>query len=281
MSLIMSLLWAIWGIPALSLGGYWIYQQHRKKQRKIIAARPWPEDWEQILKDQVPIYRRLPEKYKQELQGLIQVFLAEKNFEGCGGLTLTETIKLIIAAQACILLLNRDVPLYPKLQSILVYPSAFVAKMSQEQGWGTFVEKEQARLGESWHRGMVVLAWDHIKMESRDIRDGHNVVLHEFAHQLDQEDGRSDGTPLLEQNSHYVSWAKHLGEVYKELQERVTRHLPSFIDSYGATNPAEFFAVITETFFEKPHGLQKKYPQLYEELKNYYQLNPIEWREKS
>lgn len=277
----MSLLWAIWGIPALSLGGYWIYQQHRKKQREKIAALPWPEDWEQILWDQVPIYRRLPEKYKHELRGLIQIFIAEKHFEGCGGLTLTETMKVIIAAQACILLLNREVPLYPKLQSILVYPSVFVAKMSQEQGWGTFVEKEQARLGESWHRGMVVLAWDHIKMESRDIRDGHNVVLHEFAHQLDQEDGRSDGTPLLEQNSHYVSWAKHLGEVYEELQERVARHIPSFIDSYGATNPAEFFAVITETFFEKPEGLQKKYPQLYEELKNYYQLNPIEWREKS
>lgn len=207
--------------------------------------------------------------------------MATKHFEGCGGLEVTEEMKLIIAAQACILLLNRKIPLFPKLQTILVYPQAFVAKMAREQGWGTFVEQEQARLGESWHQGMVVLAWDHIKKESHGVFDGHNVVLHEFAHQLDQEDGRSDGTPLLEQSSSYVSWAKHLGEVYQELCESTARHLPNFIDSYGATNPAEFFAVITETFFEKPQGLKRKYPELYEELRTYYQLDPIEWREQA
>jgi MtfA peptidase len=103
------------------------------------------------------------------------------------------------------------------------------------------------------------------------------VVLHEFAHQLDQEDSRSDGSPYLEKSTHYVSWARHLGEVYKELREAVTLNQPTFLDAYGATNPAEFFAVLTETFFEKPLGLKKNYPELYEELKSYYKLDPVYW----
>ncbi len=277
----MNPLWAIWAIPAIGFGIWGWYHRNRQKKRDRLTQLPWPASWEKILQSQVTLYRRLPSIYKKQLQGLIQIFLAEKRFEGCGGLTITEEMRIVIAAQACVLLLNRKIPLYPKLETILVYPQAFVAKVAQEQGWGTYVEKEQARLGESWHHGIVVLAWDHIKHESQDIPNGHNVVLHEFAHQLDQEDGRSDGTPLMENNSHYVSWSKHLGAVFEELQETAAKHLPSFIDTYGATNAAEFFAVITETFFEKSQGLKNKYPELYEELKTYYQLDPIQWRENS
>ena len=258
-----------------SLLGYRHFR--RKSRRKKLMSHPWPESWGNILREKVPIYNRLPEQFKKELHGLIHIFIDEKPFEGCAGLEVTEEMKVIIAGQACILLLNRPANFYPKLDVILVYPSAYVAKTVEQHGWGTFVEKEQARLGESWHSGIVVLAWDSIVHETRDVRDGHNVVLHEFAHQLDQEDGSSDGAPLLETKSQYVSWARHLGTVYSELQEAVARHRPTFIDQYGATNPAEFFAVVTETFFEKGAGLKRRMPELYEELRTYYQLDPASW----
>ncbi|MEC4684995.1 MAG: M90 family metallopeptidase [Nitrospirota bacterium] len=131
-----------------------------------------------------------------------------------------------------------------------------------------------ARLGESWNSGELVLAWDHVKQESVDIRDGHNVVLHEFSHQLDQEDGRADGGPILDRGSSYVAWARILGREYGELVEKVKKHYKDVIDSYGATNPAEFFAVITEAFFKKPAKLKQKHPALYEELKLYYKMDP-------
>lgn len=249
----------------------------KKYRRQKLQNQSWPHKWENWLQELVPLYRKLPQKHQRELQGLVQIFLAEKYFEGCGGLQITEEMKVLIATQACILLLNRKTNLYPRLQTVIVYPSAFVARGIEQTGWGGFVEKEQARLGESWHQGMVVLAWDHINKEAHDANPGHNVVLHEFAHQLDQEDGRSDGAPLLEKGAHYTSWAQHLGEVYEELQTSVRKHEASFLDQYGATNPAEFFAVITETFFEKPIAMQKKLPDLYQELSSYYQLDPATW----
>jgi MtfA peptidase len=249
----------------------------RTLRRRKLRVLPWPAPWEEMAEKNVPLYSKLPSASRDQLHGLVQIFLAEKHFEGCGGLELTEEIKVTIAIQACILLLNRKIPIYPKLQSILVYPHAFVAKTVREHGWGAFVEEEQARLGESWHQGLVVLAWDQIGHASRDIHNGHNVVLHEFAHQLDQEDGHSDGAPLMETGSQYISWARHLGQTYQELREAVAKHQETFLDQYGATNPAEFFAVLTETFFEKPLALKNKIPALYEELKNYYKLDPAQW----
>ncbi|MDX1386922.1 MAG: zinc-dependent peptidase [bacterium] len=266
----------------IGFGLLWLgraYFRHRRRER--LRLQPIPPHWKEILEEEVPIYRYLNSELREQLHGLIQIFIAEKPFEGCGGLEVTEEMKVIIAAQACVLLLNRKVKMYPKLDAILVYPTAFVAKTVEQHGWGGFVEKEQVRLGESWHQGMLVLAWDNVQRGAHDPRDGHNVVLHEFAHQLDQEDGRSNGAPLLEKGSHYAGWARHLGEAYKELQAKVAEHQPSLIDPYGATNPAEFFAVLTETFFEKARALKKKYPKLYQELKTYYNLDPATWNEES
>lgn len=253
----------------------------RTRRRERLRRQPIPPKWRELLEKEVPIYSYLSPALREQLHGLIQIFIAEKHFEGCGGLEVTEDMKVIIAAQACVLLLNRKIKMYPKLDAILVYPTAFVAKSVEQHGWGGFVEKEQVRLGESWHQGMLVLAWDNVQRGAHDPRDGHNVVLHEFAHQLDQEDGRSDGAPLLEKGSQYAGWARHLEAAYNDLQTKVAAHQPSFIDPYGATNPAEFFAVLTETFFEKSRGLKKKYPELYEELKNYYKLDPANWEVKS
>jgi Mlc titration factor MtfA (ptsG expression regulator) len=175
------------------------------------------------------------------------------------------------------LLLNRDSDVYPKLFSILVYPDAYKTGKSslfrpEEQD-----NAEEVRLGESWKTGSVVLAWDHVRHGATDRKDGHNLVLHEFAHQLDQEDGRSDGAPILEQRSHYIPWARVLSSEYERLRERTRGGRKTVMDRYGATNPAEFFAVATETFFEKPKQMKKKHPELYEELKNYYKIDPVTW----
>jgi len=248
----------------------------RNTRRQRLMKQPFPREWEEILRENVALYKHLPEDLRERLHCYINVFLDEKNFEGCGGLQLTEAMKVTIAAQACLLLLKGNPTFYPRLKSIVVYPGAYIAKQTTLVG-GIPVLTDSARLGESWNSGELVLAWDHVKQESVDIRDGHNVVLHEFSHQLDQEDGRADGAPILEQGTSYVAWARILGREYGELVEKVKKHHRDVIDSYGATNPAEFFAVITEAFFKKPAKLKQKHPELYEELKLYYKMDPLKW----
>ena len=248
----------------------------KKHKREKIRARPFPEQWLAIIKKNVAFYHRLPEGDQKELLEHILVFLEEKNFEGCGGLQMTDEIKVTIAAQACILLLHREVRYYPELYSILVYPTAFIAKGRQELAPGYFVETDQIHLGESWKHGALVLAWDMVKAGAADIHDGHNVVFHEFAHQLDTEDGRADGAPLLERRSMYIAWARILGREYQKLRDEVGRHHATVLDQYGATDPAEFFAVATECFFEKSTEMKRRHPELYEELKLYYKQDPAE-----
>ena len=245
-----------------------------RRRRERLRATPVPEAWVAIIEANCPFYRNLSESDRRELQGHIQVFLSEKHFEGCGGLTLTDEIKLTIAAQACLLLLHRETDYYRRLVTVLVYPSAYVARGATPLHGGFALEGEEVRLGEAWVDGVVVLSWDDVRAGAADVRDGHNVVLHEFAHQLDQEDGAADGAPILEHRSQYVAWARVLGAEYEQLRAAKKAHRKSVLDTYGATKPAEFFAVATECFFEKPAQLLKKHPELYEELKTYYQQDP-------
>jgi hypothetical protein len=246
----------------------------RRAKRKGLLIFPFPEDWVLILKKNMPLYNRLPDSLKEELHGLVNIFLAEKKFEGCSGLTITDEIKVTIAAQACMLLLNRKTSYFKKLRTILVYPQTYVARTKSSNGVIT-VDGRSVRLGESWQNGPVVLAWDSVTGGTMNVADAKNVVLHEFAHQLDQEDGTADGAPILEHRSRYLTWARVLSEEYKALRKKRGRR--SVIGHYGATNPAEFFAVATETFFEKPKQMKKKHPELYDELKSYYKLDPFEW----
>jgi len=259
---------------------WFLRARRRQARRERLFSSPFPDDWVRILEQNVPLYQLLSEPLRRELHGHINVFLGEKNLEGCGGLKVTDEIRVTIAAQACILLLNRKTKCYPRLVSILVYPSAYVANKVR-QGVSTEVVGQQARLGESWQHGTVVLSWDDVIRGARDIKDGHNVVLHEFAHQLDQEDGSADGTPILEQRSSYVVWARVLSRDYEELRKKARRGRRTVIGHYGATNEAEFFAVLTETFFEKPRQLQTKHPELYEEIKDFYKVDPLAWREEN
>ena len=248
----------------------------KRRRRERLRLMPMPPGALRTLEAKVALYRRLPAGDRAELHGHIQVFLAEKRFEGCGGQGITEEVRLLIAAQACVLLLHRQTEYYPNLVSILVYPTTYLVPGGQSTPDGLVAEGTQARLGESWARDVVVLAWDSVLSGAADIHDGHNVVLHEFAHQLDQESGVGDGAPVLPRRSMYVAWARVLGHDFDQLVRDTAHHHRTLIDRYGATNPAEFFAVATETFFEKPRQLRSKHPELYLQLQQFYRQNPAE-----
>lgn len=271
----MSLAIFILLVAAGLLAAYVLMTMARRRARRRLAfTSPFPDEWAQVLHQNIPPYAKLSAKLRQELHQDINLFLVEKSFEGCEDLTITDEIKVTIAAQACLLLLNRTDRCYPKLRSVVVYPSAYVAG-----GKSLFNrdEKKSVRLGESWGTGTVVLSWNHVKKGAFNFRDGHNVTMHEFAHQLDQEDGAADGVPILERRSAYSSWATVFSREFEQLQRKGRKKKRNVLDAYGATNPAEFFAVATETFFEKPVQLQKKHPELYQELLNYYKTDPLEW----
>lgn len=248
-----------------------------KQRRSRLKNRPFPSLWNAIIENHLPIYLHLSPVERRRLQGHIRVFLAEKQFIGCGGLQVTEEMKLAIAAVACLLLLNERGEYFPKLRSILIYPSTYFVNETVATGNYIVEERRVARLGESWTHDQVILSWEQVKQDTLDWRDGHNVVLHEFAHQLDQEDGKAEGVPILQRNSDYAIWAKVMAEEYQQLCNDVQRSVKTVMDSYGTTNPAEFFAVATETFFEKPQQLLKKHSALYELLQRYYQLDPVQW----
>ncbi len=213
---------------------------------------------------------------KEELKQHILIFLTEKHFFGCGGLTITDEIRVTIAAQACVLLLHRETDYYPGLHSILVYPAAYVAKATRRLAGGIVEEGFDVRLGESWHHGSVVLSWDDVRRGSADVRDGHNVVFHEFAHQLDSSEGQGDSSAVLQEWSTFIAWARVLHKNFIKLQQDLSGNKPTLLGSYAGQNPAEFFAVATEYFFERPKDLQKTYPDLYRELSNFYHQNPAE-----
>ena len=246
----------------------------KRRRRSRLRGQPFPPEWLHIIERNFPFYAKLPPEDQRELQGAIQIFLAEKHFEGCAGLEITDEIRVTIAAQACLLLLHRENDDYPRLETILVYPSAYMAPSAEELPGGLVEEGLSARLGEASPHGVVVLSWDDVRRGAADIHDGHNVVLHELAHQLDQEDGASQGLPVLERPSTYVAWARVLGGAYAELRDEIARGQSTVLDAYGATNPAEFFAVATECFFEKPQALQRRHPELYEQLKQFYRQDP-------
>ncbi|WP_341529445.1 M90 family metallopeptidase [Nostoc sp. UHCC 0302] len=248
-----------------------------KQRRNRIKYRSFPPLWNATIENNLPIYLQLSPDERRRLQGHIQVFLREKQFIGCQGVQVTEEMKLTIASVACLLLLNERGEYFSRLRSILIYPSTYFVKQTIATSNYVVEERREARLGESWTKDQVILSWEQVQRDTHNWQDGHNVVLHEFAHQLDQEDGKAEGVPILQRKSDYSIWARVMTEEYKQLCDDVQRGVKTVIDSYGATNPAEFFAVATETFFEKPQQLLNKHPALYELLQDYYQIDPVQW----
>ncbi|BAB75930.1 zinc-dependent peptidase [Anabaena sp. FACHB-709] len=261
-------------IIGLVIGLIFISPILRNKRRYRIKERPFPPLWNAIIENNLPIYLRLSPEERRRLQGHVQVFLAEKQFIGCRGLQVTEEMKLTIAAVACLLLLNERGEYFPKLRSILIYPSTYFVTQTVAVDNYIVEERRDARLGESWTKDQLILSWEQIQYDIHNWQDGHNVVLHEFAHQLDQEDGKADGVPILPNKSDYPIWSKVMTAEYQQLCNDVQEGRKTVINAYGATNPAEFFAVTTETFFEKPQQLLEKHQSLYKILQKYYQVEP-------
>ncbi|KKN31078.1 hypothetical protein LCGC14_0827590 [marine sediment metagenome] len=230
-----------------------------------------------ILLRCMPIYKKMTDADRDKLERHITWFLNEKRFVGCDGLRLTSAMKLIVAADACVLVLNKPWPLYRNVKEILLYPSAYYAPQSTRDSAGLVSYHNTVRLGESWPGGTLVLSWHDVLEGNRLPSDGHNLVFHEFAHQLDQETGKTTGTPILKSSADYKEWGRVFSRAFTQLKSHVAYSMPHVIHSYGATNEAEFFAVLTETFLEKPAELRRYDPEIYSMLVNYYQFDPIVW----
>lgn len=269
---------------ALALVAFALHYYWRRWRHARLLNTPLPALWVTYLEQRLPVYTRLSAQQRNHLHQMIHLFLDDKTFYGCAGLLVTDEMRVCIAAQACLLCLGRQGPLYPGLQAILVYPAAFLVARESFQEDGTVADEAHALLGESWDSGRVILSWDDVARGASDFTDGHNVVLHEFAHQLDSASGATNGAPALRRNDHrgsshtsYQTWAMVFSENFNDLRERAQQGKPTVMDTYGASNEAEFFAVATETFFEKPLELQAKRPELFEQLLHYYQLDPRQW----
>jgi Mlc titration factor MtfA (ptsG expression regulator) len=256
-------------VLALLLQPWWV-----ERRRALLRARPFPLAWRRILRRRVPAVARLPTDLQRLLKGHIQVFLAEKPFIGCQGQAITDEVRVTIAAQACMLLLGDARPdYYPKLRHVLVYPDAFVVHHERPLGDGLVQEQRRALTGESWAQGQVVLSWADVVAGAADATDGRNVVLHEFAHQIDQDTGVANGQPWRPTVAQRRRWADTMGAALERLRQEPS----TLIDAYGASDPAEFFAVVTEVFFERPRELATEAPAVYRELADLYRVHPLIW----
>jgi MtfA peptidase len=250
----------------------------RRLSRAQVLAEPFPDAFRAHIIRRVPCADLLTPDELSKLEALVRIFNSEKAFEGAAGLEVTEEMRVAVAARACLLVLHRvelDEPLYADLETVIIYPSTYRAPVRRQEGYVT-LEGDEARLGESWARGVVVLAWDSVVAGVANAADGHDVVIHEFAHQLDAEDGAMDGTPALDGLKRYALWSKVASAEYAELCEAVEAHRPTSIDAYGASNAAEFFAVVVEQFFEKPRRLRRLHAPLYAELVSFFRFDPAE-----
>ncbi|MEM9403976.1 MAG: M90 family metallopeptidase [Pseudomonadota bacterium] len=248
----------------------------RRSRRKRLRAASPPAGLEATLEQKVRLYTALPADLREQLLGHANVFLAEKEFIGRGGQEITDEVRFIVAGTACMLLLNREPSYFPGFTSILIYPETYEGSSVRYDGL-VEVHERTARAGESWHRGPIVLSWGDVIRGVSDPDDGFNVVLHEFAHKLDEQAGGTDGVPELHKASHFDDWVEVLTREYEALHERVSRGKNRVLDEYGLTSPPEFFAVATESFFEKPRAMQRRLPDLYEQLKRFYRVDPAEW----
>ena len=231
-----------------------IFSWLNRRRRAKLLFQPFPEEWIGYLERNVPLYSRLNERERATLRDDLRILVAEKHWEGCGGLAMTDEIKVTIAAQAAILLLGISHDYFARVMSILVYPTGF----RSPEGWmrpDGVVDLTVGALGQAWYDGPVILAWDSVLDGGRDPRDGLNVVLHEFAHQLDYLDGMADGTPPLRRKGDYKRWQEVMTREFERLTAEAKVGRPKVLDAYGATNHAEFFAVATEAFFEKPRDV--------------------------
>lgn len=246
-------------------------------RRKWIATKPFPDKWLSVLENRVPVYKKMPADCREKLQNRIQIFLDEKYFEGCSGLNITADIRVIIAAYACILILEEKADYYSDLQAILVYPNDYIAPVQDMDDGGVVTEGFEPRSGEYWGTGNIVLSWAEIEKTLQNRDYGQNLIYHEFSHLLDDRYGLTAGITEQGMVLRKDDWSSVIARSYKKLEQLTREKRKSVLDSYGITSPAELFSVATEAFFEKPDELHREMPDLYRMLKRFYRLDPMQW----
>lgn len=259
----------LFGIPTGLFFGYkeWVLYSARKRLAKFESL-PFPVHYGDMLRRFLP-YQVLSTEERKRFQAKFLYFLDDKIFNGVGDLQVTEEMKILIAAEACLMITNLPGGVYPGLKNIYIMEDVFIPK-DNPVNVHTGLPTHSARLGEAWKAGPIVLSW-------KSIAQGSSVIFHEFSHQLDQQDGNFDGTPDLGVKGNYDKWAQIMGQEFLQLRKRVGEHHSSDIDTYGATNEAEFFAVVTEYFFTRPTLLKEKHPKIFEIYQNYFKLDPSLW----
>src|SRR5262245_52615130 len=225
----------------------------------------------------MPIYSHIPAPLRARLDGLVQQFIAEKEFVGCRGLEVTLPMKLAIAAQACLLVLGRSARVYEDLYSILIYPAAFLAPEEHRDEAGVVHHHERALAEQAWDTHRIILSWVDVIAGAYSPADGFNVVYHEFAHYLDAEAGEVNGAPFLGDPRLYERWSRVMKKEFERLREAEARGEATVLDPYGAQNPGEVFAVATEAFFELPGELKPQTPGRYAERSSHHRLDPADW----
>lgn len=250
----------------------------RERRRRLLREQADDPRWTAILEHRLVLFRRLSTQDRRELLAHTRVLLAEKRFEGCGGLELTDEIRVVVAAQAALLQLHREATYYPSLLSILVYPEAYVVPVQYETGGGLVVEEVVDHIGESWDTGSLIVSWSDVLRGAAGRDNGCSVVIHEFAHQIDGETGDTDGMPRIADAELRQRWTAVFEHEYERLVEMTGRRRRTFIDEYGAEHPSEFFAVATEHFFMEPQSFSRRHPELYRVLAAFWCQDPSAWK---
>jgi MtfA peptidase len=248
----------------------------RRRRRRRIGARAFPDEWRRFLHANFAQYEWLTPADRARVDALTQILVAEKNWEGCNGLAMSDEIKATIAAQASLLAIGLREEYFESIFSVLVYPGAYLAPQTELRPGGVLVESRTARLGEASSVGAIVLSWPDVLRSGRIPDDGINVVFHEFAHALDLQGHGFDGAPLLESRAEYRTWSEVMTAEYHRLIQRTRHGRHTLLDPYGTVSEAEFFAVATESFFEQPLDMQLEHPQLYELFRNFFHQDPAE-----
>ncbi|MEP3946394.1 M90 family metallopeptidase [Ascidiaceihabitans sp.] len=245
-----------------------------QKQRDLLQSR-LSDAQRALISRHVPMIDMLPPETRAKLDGKIALFLDQVDFGGCNELDVTDEMRLSIAAQACLLVVNTDL-WYGNLTTILIYPSAFKSKNITHDG-RVVREAETVRLGESWSGGPVILSWADSAQGALNNEDGHNVVLHEFAHQIDDMTGKTNGIPVLPDGQSLAEWGRVMAAAFERHSSDTQAGRKTVIDPYGATGYEEFFATSVEVFFEKPEQFKRDEPQVYAQLAALFNLDPATW----
>ncbi len=247
-------------------------------RRRRVRQQAFPPAWRAAVRRRWPAFAQFPADVQLRLKKRAQVLLAEVPFIGCAGLEVTDEMRVLVAMQAALPALRLGDDAYPALRQVLLYPTAFVVPRSRTGHDGVVHDERQTLSGESWQQGQVVLSWADVLAGAADADDGDNVVVHEFAHQIDQAQGPANGAPWLPTVRQRRRWAGIWNAEFAALRERLARGEKDLLGAYAATAPAECFAVASERFFEMPEALAAAHPAMYEELCGLYRVDPRQWR---